>query len=71
MPLQTRTVVAETFAYLRQGFELIETELTARALRLESHPEEANDVREVMENAAVATMQWNGRRRPIRSIWPR
>ncbi len=63
MPLQTRTVVAETFAYLRQGFELIETELTARALRLEAYPEEANDVREVMENLLnhlVQTRHWPG-----------
>ena len=47
--LQTKTVVAETFTHLRQCLAEIETEMTARALRLSTFPEEANDVKEVLE----------------------
>ena len=49
MALQTKTVVAETFTHLRQCLAEIETEMTARALRLSSFPEEANDVKDVLE----------------------
>jgi hypothetical protein len=49
MALQTKTVVAETFVLLRQCLAKIETEMTARALRLPTFPEEANDVKEVLE----------------------
>jgi hypothetical protein len=63
MPLQTRTVVADTFARLRQGIEQIEIELTARALRLESYPEEAADVCEVLDDLLrrlEETRHWPG-----------
>jgi len=49
MALQTKIVVAETFVLLRQCLAQIETEMTARALRLPTFPEEANDVKEVLE----------------------
>ena len=49
MALQTKTVVAETFVLLRQCLAQIETEMTSRALRLLTFPEEADDVKEVLE----------------------
>ncbi|MCX5955877.1 MAG: hypothetical protein NTW51_05590 [Cyanobacteria bacterium] len=49
MALQTKIVVAEAFTHLRQCLAEIETEMTARALRLSSFPEEANDVKDVLE----------------------
>ena len=49
MALQTKTLVAETFTHLRQCLAEIETEMTARALRLSTFPEEANDVKDVLE----------------------
>ena len=49
MTLQTKTVVAETFVHLRQCLAEIETEIIARALRLSSLSEEANDVKDVPE----------------------
>ena len=49
MALQTKTVVAETFTHLRQCLAEIETEMTARALRLSTFPEEANDLKDVLE----------------------
>jgi uncharacterized protein YceH (UPF0502 family) len=49
MALQTKTVVAKTFTHLRQCLAETETELSARALRLSSFPEDANDVKDVLE----------------------
>ena len=49
MALQTKTVAAHTFTHLRQCLAETETEMTARALRLSSFPEEANDVKDVLE----------------------
>ncbi|MFM9089525.1 MAG: hypothetical protein ACKOPT_15600 [Cyanobium sp.] len=63
MPLQTRTVVADTFARLRHGLEQIETDLTARALRLNAYPEEAADVCEVIDDLLCRleeTRHWPG-----------
>jgi hypothetical protein len=49
MALQTKIVVAETFTHLRHCLAEIETEMTARALRLSTFPEEANDMKDVLE----------------------
>ena len=54
MALQTKTVVAETFTHLRQCLAEIETEMTARALRLSTFPEEANDLKDVLEELILA-----------------
>ena len=57
MALQTKTVVAETFTHLRQCLAEIETEMTARALRLSSFPEEANDVKDVLEELLLVVQR--------------
>ena len=57
MALQTKTVVAETFTHLRQCLAEIETEMTARALRLSTFPEEANDVRDVLEELLLVVQR--------------
>jgi len=57
MALQTKTVVAETFTQLRQCLAEIETEMTARALRLTTFPEEANDVKDVLEELRLVVQR--------------
>ena len=57
MALQTKTVVAETFVLLRQCLAQIETEMTSRALRLSSFPEEDNDVKDVLEELLLVVQR--------------
>ena len=57
MALQTKIVVAETFTHLRQCLAEIETEMTARALRLSTFPEEANDVKDVLEELRLVVQR--------------
>ena len=55
--LQTKIVVAETFTNLRQCLAEIETEMTARVLRLTTFPEEANDVKDVLEELLLVVQR--------------
>jgi hypothetical protein len=49
--------VAETFTHLRQCLAEIETEMTARALRLSTFPDEANDVKDVLEELLLVVQR--------------